>query len=91
MWSHNDRPFREIEKIAAAAEFIFAAERLIVRDVRPELLPENERATVEYYLECLSKKFSGSKARADVGRVPHRAIHIDDEQEKASLQLPFSI
>jgi hypothetical protein len=62
VWSHNDRPFKGVDKIAAVAEFIFAAERLIVRDVRPELLPEGDRATVEYYLECLSKKFSGSKA-----------------------------
>jgi hypothetical protein len=62
MWSHSDRPFEGVDKIAAAAEFIFAAERLIVQDVRPEGLPENDRATVEYYLECLSKQFCGSQA-----------------------------
>ena len=61
MWSHDDRPFKEIDKIRVAAEFIFAAEQLIARDVRPEILPESDRATVEYYLERLSKKFSGSQ------------------------------
>ncbi len=85
MWSHDDRPFREVDKIRFAAEFIFAAERLIARDVRPELLPESDRATVEYYLECLSKKFSGSKARADTYRVVQSAMHIDDEHDRASL------
>ena len=87
MWSHDDRPFREVDKIRFAAEVIFAAERLIARDVRPELLPESDRATVEYYLECLSKKFSGSnsKARADTYRVVQSAMHIDDEHDRASL------
>ena len=61
MWSHDDRPFKEIDNIRVAAEFIFAAERLIARDVRPELLPESDRATVEYYLACLSKKFCDSQ------------------------------
>jgi hypothetical protein len=60
MWSHDDRPFKEIDNIRVTAEFIFAAERLIARDVRPELLSESDRATVEYYLKCLSKKFSSS-------------------------------
>ena len=63
MWSHNDRPFKGVDNLAAVAEFIFAAERLIVREVKPELLPENDRATMEYYLECLVKKFSDLKAR----------------------------
>ena len=85
MWSHHDRPFRGVDKIAAAAEFIFAAERLIVRDVRPELLPEHERVTVEYYLECLAKQFAGSKARAEIVQVLHRAAHIDEDHERASL------
>jgi hypothetical protein len=61
-----------------AAEFIFAAERLIGRDVRPELLPEADRATVEYYLDCLSKKFSRSKARADIYRAAQSALHINE-------------
>lgn len=61
MWSDDDRPFKEIDKVRVAAEFIFAAERLIARDFKPELLPESDRATVEYYLECLSKKFSDSR------------------------------
>jgi hypothetical protein len=61
MWSHDERPFKEIDEIRVASEFIFAAEPLIARDVRPELLPESDRATVEYYLECLSEKFSGSQ------------------------------
>jgi hypothetical protein len=66
MWSHEDRPFKEVDEIKVAAEFILAAERLIARDVKPELLPESDRATLKYYLECLSKKFSGSQARADI-------------------------
>ena len=81
MWSPHDRPFREVDKIRVAAEFIFAAERLIAGDVTPELLPESDRATVEYYLECLSKKFSGSKERADIYRAGQKAIHIDDDHE----------
>lgn len=79
MWSHSDRPFRGVDTIAAAADFIFAAERLVVRDVRPELLPENDRAAIEYYLECLSKKFSDSKVRANISRVLHSAIQTDDD------------
>lgn len=79
MWPHSDRPFEGVDKRAAAAEFIFAAERLILRDVRPELLPENDRATIEYFLECLSKKFSDSNARVNISRVLHNAIHIDDD------------
>ena len=43
--------------MTAAAEFIFAAERLIARDVRPELLPEHDRAAIEYYLKHLSQNF----------------------------------
>lgn len=58
MRSHNNRPFRNVEKVAVAAEFVVAAERLILHDVNPELLPERERATLKYYLDCLSKKFS---------------------------------
>ncbi len=85
MWSHDDRPFKEVDKIRVAAEFIFATERLIARDVRPELLPESDRATVEYYLACLSKQFSGSKAGANISRVVQSAIHIDDEHDRASL------
>lgn len=61
MWLHDDRPFRGVEKVSAAADFIFAAERLIAKDVTPELLPENERLTIQYYLDCLSKQFWDSK------------------------------
>jgi len=85
MWSHNDRPFKGMDKIAAAAEFIFAAERLIAGDIRPELLPESDRATVEYYLECLSKKFAASKASADICRTVQGTIDIDDDHDRASL------
>jgi hypothetical protein len=77
MWSQNDRPFRGVDKIVAASEFIFAADRLMVHDVRPELLPERDRATVEYYLECLSEKFSRST------RVVHSTLHIDDADERS--------
>ena len=66
MWTHSDRPFKGMDNIAAAAEFIFAAERLISRDVAPELPPEIDRATVEYYLRYLSKKFSGSLVQRSV-------------------------
>lgn len=76
MWSHSDRPFRGIEKIAAAEEFIFSAERLIALGVRPEVLPESERASVEYYLELLSKKFCGLKARASISRVLQSALFL---------------
>jgi hypothetical protein len=79
MLSHSDRPFKGVDKIAAAAEFIFAAERLIARDVRPEGLPEQERATIEYYLECLSTQFCGSKARANMSRVRQSAIQVDED------------
>ena len=68
MWLHDERPFRGVEKISAAAEFIFAAERFMARDVTPELLPENERTTIEYYLDCLSKQFWDSKARSNISR-----------------------
>jgi hypothetical protein len=55
----NDRPFRDVEKVMVAAEFLSAAERLMIDDVRPEILSERDRATVQYYLQCLSKKFFG--------------------------------
>lgn len=58
MSTYSDRPFKGIDTIAAAKEFIFAAERLIARDVKPDVLPDNERACVEYYLEVLSRKFA---------------------------------
>ena len=58
MRSHNDRPFRNVEKVAVATEVVHAAERLILHDVKPEFLPERERAALQYYLDCLSKKFS---------------------------------
>jgi hypothetical protein len=80
MWSHSDRPFRGADKIAAAAEFISAAERLIARDVRPEILPENDRAIIEYYLECLSKKFATGKMQSSLSRVLQSAIHLEDER-----------
>jgi hypothetical protein len=83
MWSHDERPFREVDKIRVAAEFIFAAERLIARDVRPELLPDSDRATVEYYLECLSKKFSRSSA--DISRAVQSALRMDDDYDSARL------
>ena len=35
MWTHSDRPFKGVDKITAATEFISAAERLIARDVSP--------------------------------------------------------
>jgi hypothetical protein len=82
MLRHSDRPFKGVDKIALAAEFVLAAERLIVHDVTPELLPESDRATVEYYLECLSQKFYGSKARADMYRAVHGAIHSADGREQ---------
>ena len=63
-----------------AAEFKAAAERLIGRDVRLELLPESDRATVEYYIECLSKKFSCSKACADISRAVQTAIHSEHDR-----------
>jgi hypothetical protein len=85
MWSDGDRPFRGVEKIAAAEEFIFAAERLIARDVDPEVLPEKERATVEYYLELLSKKFSGSQARANISRVLQSALSLEDGDSETGL------
>ena len=78
MWSPSDRPFKGVEHITAAEEFIFAAERLITRDVRPEALPESERATVEYYLELLSKRFSDSNARASISRVLQTALPLED-------------
>ena len=78
MWTHSDRPFKGVDKITAATEFISAAERLIARDVRPEVLPENERACVEYYLKLLSQKFT----RASISRVLRSALHIDDQAER---------
>jgi hypothetical protein len=81
MWSSSDRPFQGVDKIAAAAEFIFAAERLIARDVRPEGLPENERTTVEYYLERLVRQFCGSKTAAGVSPVLQSAMIAEDHRE----------
>ena len=78
MWSPSDRPFRGVEKIAAAAEFVFAAERLVAREVMPEALPETERVAVEYYLELLSRKFSGSRARANISRVLQSALCVEE-------------
>lgn len=82
MLSHHDRPFRGVVQITAAAEFIFAAERMIARDVRPETLPEHERACVEYYLELLSKKFSASESRANISRILQNAMAIESEAER---------
>ena len=82
MWTHSDRPFKGLDKIAAATEFISAAERLVAQDVRPEVLPEHERACVEYYLKLLSQKFSASQTRASIWRVLRNALHIDDEAER---------
>ena len=81
MWSQSERPFKGLDKIAAAAEFIFAAERLIARDVMPELLPENDRASIEYYLECLSQKFSASKTRGSISRVLQSALDMEGGNE----------
>ena len=50
MWPHGDRPFKGVDKIAAATEFISAAERLIARDVRPEVLPSQTRASISRVL-----------------------------------------
>ena len=82
MWTHSDRPFKGVDKIAAATEFISAAERLIVRDVRPEVLPENERACIEHYLKLLSEKFAGSQTRASISRVLRSALHLDDQAKR---------
>ncbi len=59
MHFQSDRPFKDVEKVMVAAEFLSAAERLMVNDVRPEILSERDRTTVQYYLQCLSKKFFG--------------------------------
>jgi hypothetical protein len=82
MLRHSDRPFKGIDKIALAAEFVFAAERLIVHDVTPEALPESDRATVEYYLECLSQKFSRSKAPADIYPLASGTHSADDHKQQ---------
>ena len=39
-------------------KFIFAAERLMIHDVKPECLSEVELKAIRYCLECLSDKFS---------------------------------
>jgi hypothetical protein len=82
MLRHSDRPFKGIDKIAVAAEFVFAAERLIVHDVTPEALPESDRAAVEYYLECLSQKFYGSKAPADIYPLPSGTHGADNHKQQ---------
>ena len=69
MWTHSDRPFRGVDQMAAAAEFIFAAERLIARDVRPELLSEHDRAAIEYYLKHLSQDFFISHTGVDTSSI----------------------
>ena len=79
MWTHSDRPFKGVDKIGAATEFISAAERLIARNVRPEVLPENERACIEHYLTLLSQKFAASQTRASISRVLRSALHLDDQ------------
>jgi hypothetical protein len=65
----NDRPFRNLDTFVLAAEFVSAAERLMVHDVRPELLSQSDRARVEYYLKCLSEKFSSEQRPADSSQV----------------------
>ena len=85
MWPHSDRPFKGVDEIAAATEFISAAERLIARDVRPEVLPESERACVEYYLKLLSQKFAVSQTRASISRVLRSALHIDDQANRTRI------
>ena len=85
MWPHSDRPFKGVDEIAAATEFISAAERLIARGVRPEVLPESERACVEYYLKLLSQKFAASQTRASIWRILRSALHIDDQAERTRL------
>ena len=55
--------------MTAAAEFIFAAERLIARDVRPELLPEHDRAAIEYYLKHLSQNFFISQTGVNISSI----------------------
>jgi len=77
MWFHNDRPFRGGEKLVVGSDFISAADRLMAHDVRPELLSERDRATVEYYLQGLSEKFSRSP------RVAHSALHVDEGEERS--------
>ena len=86
MWTHSDRPFKGVDKITAATEFISAAERLIARDVRPEVLPENERARVEYYLKLLSHKFAASQTQASISRVLRSALQTDDQAERTVLK-----
>jgi hypothetical protein len=40
------------------AKFVFAAERLMIHDVKPEYLSDVDLKAIRYYLECLSDKFS---------------------------------
>ena len=39
-------------------KFVLAAERLIIRDVKPECLSEVDLKAIRYYLQCLSDRFS---------------------------------
>ncbi len=64
MGSQNEMLSKDLEK------FLLAAERLIVHDVRPELLSEGDRAVVQCYLENLLAKFSGSRASANTSQTP---------------------
>ncbi len=59
----------ETDRLSAdVGKFLLAAERLIVHDVRPELLQEGDRAVVQCYLENLLAKFTSSKASADTSQ-----------------------
>ena len=62
MGSQNEMLSKDLEK------FLLAAERLIVHDVRPELLQEGDLAVVQCYLETLLAKFTSSKASADTSQ-----------------------
>ena len=40
------------------AKFVFAAERLMIHDVKQECLSDVDLKAIRYYLECLSDKYS---------------------------------
>lgn len=46
---------------SVVAKFVFAAERLMIHDVKQDRLSDVDLKAIRYYLECLSEKFSPSR------------------------------
>jgi hypothetical protein len=50
---------------SVVAKFVFAAERLMIHDVKHERLSDVDLKAIRYYLECLSDKFSPGRCNPE--------------------------